>query len=62
MREVPKQVKEIKSTAMNEVFKLEIESMDDYSKEILEKVLGYMEKKYISGPMKLAKDILIKNT
>jgi glutamyl-tRNA reductase len=47
---------------MNEVFKLEIESMDDYSKEILEKVLGYMEKKYISGPMKLAKDILIKNT
>jgi glutamyl-tRNA reductase len=62
MREVPKQVKEIKSTAMNEVFKLEIESMDDYSKEILEKVLGYMEKKYISGPMKLAKDILIKNS
>jgi glutamyl-tRNA reductase len=62
MREVPKQVKEIKSIAMNEVFKLEIESMDDYSKDILEKVLGYMEKKYISGPMKLAKDILIKNS
>lgn len=61
MREVPKQVKEIKLTAMNEVFKQEIESMDEYSKEVLEKVLGYMEKKYISGPMKLAKDILIKN-
>jgi glutamyl-tRNA reductase len=62
MREVPNQVKQIKSTALNEVFKQEIESMDDYSKEVLEKVLGYMEKKYISGPMKLAKDILIKNT
>ena len=62
MREVPKQVKEIKSIAVNEVFKREIESMDDYSKDVLEKVLGYMEKKYISGPMKLAKDILIKNT
>jgi glutamyl-tRNA reductase len=62
MREVPNQVKQIKSTAVNEVFKQEIESMDDYSKEVLEKVLGYMEKKYISGPMKLAKDILIKNT
>ena len=61
MRDVPKQVKEIKLTAMNEVFKQEIESMDEYSKEVLEKVLGYMEKKYISGPMKLAKDILIKN-
>ncbi len=62
MREVPKQVKQIKTTAINEVFKQEIESMDEHSKEVLEKVLGYMEKKYISGPMKLAKDILIKNT
>ncbi len=62
MREVPKQVKQIKSIAVNEIFKQEIESMDEHSKEVLEKVLGYMEKKYISGPMKLAKDILIKNT
>lgn len=62
MREVPNQVKQIKSTAVNEVFKQEIESMDEYSKDVLEKVLGYIEKKYISGPMKLAKDILIKNT
>jgi glutamyl-tRNA reductase len=36
--------------------------MDEYSKEVLEKILGYMEKKYISGPMKLAKDILIQNS
>ena len=62
MRDVPKQVKEIKSNALNQVFKQEIESMDEYSKEVLEKVMGYMEKKYISGPMKLAKDILIKNS
>lgn len=61
MREVPKQVKEIKSIALNQVFKQEIESLDDSSKEVLEKVLHYMEKKYISGPMKLAKDIMIKN-
>lgn len=62
MRDVPRQVKEIKSIALNEVFKQEIESMDQNSKEVLEKVIGYMEKKYISGPMKLAKDILIKNS
>lgn len=59
MKEVPKQIKEIKSTALNQVFKEEISSMDEHSKEVLEKILGYMEKKYISGPMKLAKDILI---
>ena len=62
MIEVPKKIKEIKSIAVNQVFKDEIDSMDDNSKEVLEKVLGYMEKKYISGPMKLAKDILIQNS
>ena len=62
MKEVPKQIKEIKSTAVNQVFKDEIDSMDDHSKEVLGKILGYMEKKYISGPMKLAKDILIQNS
>jgi glutamyl-tRNA reductase len=62
MKEVPKQIKEIKSTAINQVFKNEIDSMDEYSKEVLEKILGYMEKKYISGPMKLAKDILIQKS
>jgi glutamyl-tRNA reductase len=35
--------------------------MDAQSREILEKVIGYMEKKYISGPMKLAKEIILKN-
>lgn len=62
MKEVPQQIKEIKSSALNQVFKDEIDSMDDHSKEVLEKILGYMEKKYISGPMKLAKDILIQNS
>ena len=45
----------------NPLFKSEIENMDKQSREVLEKVIGYMEKKYISGPMKLAKEIIIKN-
>ena len=61
MKSVPKQVKEIKASALNNVFKSEIENMDKQSREVLEKVIGYMEKKYISGPMKLAKEIIIKN-
>jgi len=59
MREVPEKVKEIRSTAVNEIFKKEIENMDEQSREVLEKVLGYMEKKYMSVPMIMAKDILI---
>ncbi|MCK6648818.1 MAG: glutamyl-tRNA reductase [Bacteroidia bacterium] len=58
MSEVPKKVKEIREVAMNEVFVKELSSMDAQSKEVLDKILQYMEKKYISVPMKMAKDIL----
>lgn len=60
MREVPNKVKQIKYTALNEVFKNDISSLDDQSREVLERVIGYMEKKYMSVPMLMAKDILLK--
>lgn len=59
MRGVPEKVKEIKSFAINTVFANELNSLDPSSREVLEKVINYMEKKYISGPMLLAKEILI---
>ena len=34
--------------------------IDDESREVLERVIGYMEKKYMSVPMLMAKDILLK--
>jgi glutamyl-tRNA reductase len=46
---------------MNEVFAKELSNMDAGSKEVLEKIVSYMEKKYISVPMKMAKDILIED-
>lgn len=60
MSEVPKKVKEIRETA-NEVFAKELKNLDAESKEVLDKILAYMEKKYISVPMKMAKDILIED-
>lgn len=62
MREVPQKVKDIKSTALNQVFKNDLESLDDQSKEVLSKVIDYMEKKYMSMPMLMAKEILLKNS
>ena len=62
MREVPEKIKEIKNIAINRIFADEIESMDDNSREVLAKVMDYMEKKYISVPMVMAKDILINNS
>jgi len=61
MRPVPQMVKDIKATAFNDVFKAEIDSLDADSLEVLEKIVGYMEKKYMSVPMKMAKEILIKS-
>lgn len=58
MREVPEKIKEIRNTAMNSVFANEVQNMDKGSREVLEKVIAYMEKKYISVPMIMAKDIL----
>ena len=60
MREVPKKVKEIKAIAINEVFKHELAELDEHSKEVLDKVIDYMEKKYMSVPMLMAKEILLK--
>ncbi|RYY37456.1 MAG: glutamyl-tRNA reductase [Sphingobacteriaceae bacterium] len=61
MRQVPEKIKEIRSNALNTVFVDEVQGMDQQSREVLEKVIAYMEKKYISVPMIMAKDILINN-
>lgn len=58
--EIPKKVKEIKQVALNEVFAKDINSLDSQSREVLDKVLSYMEKKYNAVAMKTAKEALLK--
>lgn len=62
MSSVPQKIKEIKHTAINGVFAEEINEMDENSRLVLEKVINYMEKKYISVPMVMAKEILVNNS
>ena len=57
--EVPRQVKAIKDLALNEVFAKEINLLDSNSKEVLEKVLSYVEKKYNAVAIKTAKEVLL---
>lgn len=57
--EIPKQIKSIKETAINEVFAKELGLMDTDSKEVLEKVLNYMEKKYNALTIKTAKKVFL---
>ena len=62
MRQVPEKIKEIKSFAMNEVFAQDLSKLDPQAREVLEKVINYMEKKYIKVPMVMAKEILVKTS
>lgn len=62
MSGIPQKIKEIKHTAINAIFADEINGMDESSRLILERVMNYMEKKCISVPMVMAKEILVKNS
>lgn len=62
MREIPEAIRAIRETAMGEVFAKELNHMDEASRELLMKIVGYMEKKYISVPMKLARKVILENT
>ncbi len=57
--ELPKQIKAIKELAFNEVFSKDINGLDNNSKDVLEKVVLYIEKKYNAVTFKTAKDLLL---
>lgn len=56
MRGVSQDIRKIKDHAVGKVFSREISQLDPNSKELLDKVLQYMEKKYVSIPMTRAKE------
>lgn len=59
MREIPLKIKQVKSRAMDLVFKKEVEDLDESTKELMMRMLTYMEKKCISIPMIIAKDVMM---
>ncbi len=60
MRSIPNHVKAIRVKAVSEVFHKDIDELDEKSKAVLDKILNYMEKKYVSVPMMMAKEMLTK--
>lgn len=61
LMEIPVQVKALKQKAVSEVFRKEMEQLDNNAKEILHKMMDYMEKKYISIPITAAKKTLLQD-
>jgi glutamyl-tRNA reductase len=59
MRRVPSEIKAVKSKAINEVFAKEVGLLDDQTKELIERMMAYMEKKCIGIPMKAARETFL---
>ncbi|MCB0484305.1 MAG: glutamyl-tRNA reductase [Flavobacteriales bacterium] len=60
LQNVPTEVRSIRSKAVDEVFARDLQQLDDEAREVLDKVLSYMEKKFISKPMLLAREVFMK--
>lgn len=55
---VPSEIKNVKDIAINKVFAKEFQSLDENSKDLLLRMMNYMEKGCINIPMKAAKEAL----
>lgn len=60
LQDFPDRVKAIKQKTVQDVFSKELASLDDDTRSLIDKMLSYMEKKCISVPIVIAKDILLK--
>ncbi len=58
LHRIPGEVTAVKERALNEVFKKEVEVLDESTRQLLERMMTYMEKKCTGIPMKVAKEAL----
>ena len=59
MSRVPAEIKAVKARALSEVFRKDVEQLDDQTRELFERMMTYMEKKCIAVPMKVAREIAV---
>ena len=56
---IPDSVRAVKEKAVREVFKKELDTLDPSALALVERILGYMEKKCIGIPMKAAREAIL---
>ncbi|WP_157976023.1 glutamyl-tRNA reductase [Lewinella sp. IMCC34191] len=59
MVHVPGQIKEIRHNAVNKVFRKELEDLDPDVRELMDRMMLYMEKRCIGIPMKAAREAVL---
>jgi glutamyl-tRNA reductase len=60
MAHIPDEVKAVKERAINEVFGKEFAQLDPAAQDLVQRMLGYMEKKCVAIPIKAAKAIALR--
>ncbi len=56
LKSIPSEIKAVKDRAVNQVFKSDIENLDTNTRELVLKMMDYMEKKCIAAPIKIARE------
>lgn len=59
MHRVPTEIKAVRHKAINEVFRKEVDLLDGQTRELMERMLAYMEKKCIGIPMRAAREAVL---
>lgn len=60
MSEVPVRIKQIRHTAVNKIFRKELEGLDPETRDLMERMMQYMEKRCIGIPMQAAREAVVR--
>lgn len=59
LRELPELLAAVRNTALGEVFADELAELDGDTRDLVDRIVAYLEKKYVSVPMKLAREAVL---
>ena len=59
MSEVPERIKQIRHTAVTKIFRKELDDLDPEARELMDRMMLYMEKRCIGIPMKAAREAVL---
>ena len=59
MSQLPAEIKAIKHTAVNQIFAKELKDLDPATRELMMRMMSYMEKRCIGIPMKAAREAIL---
>lgn len=61
LRELPALLAAVRNTALGEVFADELAELDGETRNLVDRIVAYLEKKYVSVPMKLAREAVMEH-